>query len=410
MADLQRTDDRMFDLRAGDNIVHELYQHIEVPVNVKLKELENLQPLAKGAYCTVYSALFDGHKVAVKKVNAGGPHEAQTAADMEREFVLLNQIRHPNIVRLLGTGRDERNHRFLLLEFLPGPLLTEAIGTRAKKDYNTEGLNFLKKVRQRKGLEFYDALRHATDLASALTYLHSQAFFQHRCIHRDIKPDNISFDADGRIKLLDFGLAKLVEQLPSTRSTLFKMTGETGVARYMCPEVALHRPYNEKCDVYSFGILLWEMAAAKLPFKRMTREQFYQQVIIRGERPPLLPKWPEAFQSILTDCWAQDPDERPQFVEVYRRLNTILTQMDRLKHSDKPLWQDIFQRMATFEVTDTIDSRVDRASRASMPSSPNHVPLQEILASFAADDTEASPKHGERHQHHGRGRNRSLSF
>ncbi|ACI65481.1 predicted protein, partial [Phaeodactylum tricornutum CCAP 1055/1] len=103
----------------------------------------------------------------------------------------------------------------------------------------------------------------AYDLASALKYLHDL-----NIIYRDLKPDNIGFDVRGDVKIFDFGLAREYDRSISTSADgTYKMTGDTGSPRYMAPEVALEKPYNNSVDVYSFAILTWQILEMAMPFE-----------------------------------------------------------------------------------------------------------------------------------------------
>ena len=88
-------------------------------------------------------------------------------------------------------------------------------------------------------------------------------------IHRDLKPENIGVDSAGRLKLFDFGLGRCVKKR-SKDTESYKMTGETGTLRYMAPEVVLSKPYTEKVDTYSFGIVVWTMATNTVAFAALT--------------------------------------------------------------------------------------------------------------------------------------------
>jgi serine/threonine protein kinase len=102
------------------------------------------------------------------------------------------------------------------------------------------------------------------------------------------------------------------------------MSGETGSLRYMAPEVADALPYNHKADVYSYGIILWELHAGKKPFDGLNRELFYERVVHGGERPPMLKKWPEELKTLLTDCWSADIEVRPSFREIVNKIDEML--------------------------------------------------------------------------------------
>lgn len=114
----------------------------------------------------------------------------------------------------------------------------------------------------------------------------------------------LGFTLNGTVKLIDFGLSKILRNSSPDSDEMYEMTGETGSLRYMAPEVADARPYNHKADVYSYGMILWELLAAEKPFNNLSREQFYEQVVHGGERPHLnRKKWPEEIVQLISNCW-----------------------------------------------------------------------------------------------------------
>lgn len=102
------------------------------------------------------------------------------------------------------------------------------------------------------------------------------------------------------------------------------MTGYTGSLRYMAPEVALRQPYTEKVDVYSFGIMVWQMARDRVPFKGYAKDNFMKQVVVNGERPKLDSSWPPSFTDLLTRCWCKDPKVRPSFEAIKGELDILI--------------------------------------------------------------------------------------
>jgi serine/threonine protein kinase len=142
----------------------------------------------------------------------------------------------------------------------------------------------------------------------------------------DIKPDNVGFSTDGVVKLFDFGLATCVKAR-AMDSDSYEMTGMTGSLRYMAPETALRKPYNEKVDVYSYGILVWQMARDRVPFKGLSKDEFLKNISVGGERPKLDSSWPSAFSNLLTRCWHEDVLQRPSF-------QSIVEELDRMIHGD----------------------------------------------------------------------------
>jgi serine/threonine protein kinase len=139
----------------------------------------------------------------------------------------------------------------------------------------------------------------------------------------DLKPDNVGFTADGTLKLFDFGLCTLV-QSRSTSTQVYEMTGNTGSLRYMAPEVAQQKPYCESADVYSFGIMVWQMARDRTPFDGFNRREFAEQVVKAGLRPKLDKQWPEEFTRILTFCWHSDPLQRPTFKKLIADFTKLI--------------------------------------------------------------------------------------
>lgn len=126
------------------------------------------------------------------------------------------------------------------------------------------------------------------------------------------------------MKILDFGLAKIVENASVDSNDTYTMSGETGSLRYMAPEVADALPYNHLADVYSFGIILWELNAGKKPFDGLNRELFYERVVHGGERPPLHRKWPKELTALMQQCWDADMENRPKFRTIVDRLDELL--------------------------------------------------------------------------------------
>jgi serine/threonine protein kinase len=134
----------------------------------------------------------------------------------------------------------------------------------------------------------------------------------------------IGFTLDGTVKLLDFGLAKIIENTNVDTDEVYAMSGETGSLRYMAPEVADCLPYNFSADVYSFGIILWELNSMKKPFDGLNRDSFYERIVHGGERPPLNRKWPGDLTSLMSECWDADMHNRPRFRDIVRRLDNLL--------------------------------------------------------------------------------------
>ena len=136
----------------------------------------------------------------------------------------------------------------------------------------------------------------------------------------DLKPDNVGFNFEGRVKLFDFGLAKELDPLQKTADGMYEMSGGTGSRRFMAPEVALGHPYNLSADIYSFSILFWELVALEKAFGKLSQEEHRENVIKKNDRPPLKREWRPAIQYILQNCWKRNPRERTSAKDLYALL------------------------------------------------------------------------------------------
>jgi serine/threonine protein kinase len=124
------------------------------------------------------------------------------------------------------------------------------------------------------------------------------------------------------MKIFDFGLSTCVKARKE-QTEAYKMTGYTGSLRYMAPEVALRQTYTELVDVYSFGLILWQMARDRVPFQPYNKQEILQYVVSNHERPKLSASWPPKFCALLADCWHQDYLQRPSFAEIVTRLTQL---------------------------------------------------------------------------------------
>ncbi|PPS07747.1 hypothetical protein GOBAR_AA12907 [Gossypium barbadense] len=147
-----------------------------------------------------------------------------------------------------------------------------------------------------------------------LSYLHSK-----KIVHRDVKTENMLLDARRNLKIADFGVARVEAQNPKD------MTGETGTLGYMAPEVLDGKPYNRRCDVYSFGICLWEIYCCDMPYADLSFAEVSSAVVRQNLRPEIPRCCPGSLASIMRKCWDAHPDRRPDMDEVVRLLEAVDT-------------------------------------------------------------------------------------
>ncbi|KAG6486230.1 serine/threonine-protein kinase STY13-like [Zingiber officinale] len=262
---------------------------------IDLRKLNMGMAFAQGAFGKLYRGTYDGEDVAIKLLEKP-ENDPERAHLMEQQFgqevMMLANLKHPNIVKFIGACRK--------------PMVWCIVTEYAKGGSVRQ---FLMK-RQNRSVPLKLAVKQALDIAKGMEYVHGLGF-----IHRDLKSDNLLIVSDKSIKIADFGVARIEVKTEG-------MTPETGTYRWMAPEMIQHRPYNQKVDVYSFGIVLWELITGVLPFQNMTAVQAAFAVVNRGVRPSVPPDCLPALSEIMTRCWDANPDVRPSFSEVVTMLES----------------------------------------------------------------------------------------
>eukprot|EP00903_Cladosiphon_okamuranus_P011854 g11136.t1 len=284
-------------------------------LDVRWDQLTHVEFMVNGSRCTIYTAFYETTPVVVKVMRKDVQDKDIVRQELELEMGLLMRLHHPNIVRLVGAGTQPE--QFLLIERLDGGTLAQRCGNALNiRDRR-------RRFRHKRHFTYEELLRQGLQLAEALQYMHNDAMPGKLVVHRDLKPDNIGFDAQGNLKLIDFGLGRVVSKSTEDKAT-YRMTGETGSLRYMAPEVALGKPYNGAADVYGFAMILWEMATMAKPFEMMEREQFMKEVVLGGKRPAVSEDWPAPFVKLLQAGWHPDMHERLSFEEITSTLRSLL--------------------------------------------------------------------------------------
>jgi len=255
----------------------------------------------------------------------------RAAGDLSNEADILRQLEHPHIIKLRGYPADGvrayvRTERydgyFLILDRLDEDLVDRIEYWKRETKRLKNPIFVLKQGRRKQEQLLLERLAIARDIASALNYLHSR-----RVIYRDLKSDNIGFQATG-VTLFDFGLSRPLPKGSHDLTGSYQMSGKVGTIMYMAPEVYERKPYNTKADVYSFSLLLWEMLALQRPFARIhTRKMYKTRVVKNGERPAVDSSWPMEIRILLRKAWSPDMNERPTMSEVHTVLETLVNKM-----------------------------------------------------------------------------------
>ncbi|KAL9230415.1 hypothetical protein vseg_005769 [Gypsophila vaccaria] len=260
---------------------------------IDLRKLYMGPPFAQGAFGKLYRGTYKGEEVAIKILERP-ENDQERALLMEQQFqqevMMLATLKHPNIVRFIGACRKP----------MVWCIVTEYAKGGSVRQFLTK--------RHNRSVPLKIAVNQALDVARGMEYVHGLGL-----IHRDLKSDNLLIFADKSIKIADFGVARIEVQTEG-------MTPETGTYRWMAPEMIQHRKYTQKVDVYSFGIVLWELITGMLPFQHMTAVQAAFAVVNKGVRPTIPSDCLPVLGEIMSRCWDPNPDFRPPFCDVVKML------------------------------------------------------------------------------------------
>ncbi len=218
----------------------------------------------------------------------------------------------------------------------------------------------------------------ALDVAMGMHYLHRLA--TPPLVHRDLKSANLLVNDSWRVKIADFGLAKLADVSKMRQQSL------AGTYQWMAPEMMEGRPYNEKVDVYSFGIVLWELCSKRLPFTEFPNEVALSRAVVdRGVRPPIPRDTPRSLAELMVRCWQPDHRRRPSFNEIKDELLLIHTFSDPRQ---TPTFAEMCKKVVKKMVA--VFSPSPQQSQPAPPPSP-HQPPPQRQAAAAANAARPSP-------------------
>ena len=270
----------------------------ELLPNTNLMYYRILRKIGAGGMGEVYLAEDTrlGRKVALKFLPAAFAQDQTRLKRFTQEARAASALNHPNILTVHEIGQTDNSH-FIATEFVKGETLRERM--------------------QRESFSLREVLDIATQVASALNAAHEA-----KIIHRDIKPENIMLRADGLVKVLDFGLAKLNPDttiVNTEADTLAQVKTGTGVilgtAAYMSPEQARGKTVDARTDVFSFGVVLYEMLSGKHPFAGETTSDVIA-AILQNEPAPLTGFGvPKELERIVSRALRKSADERYQHVK-----------------------------------------------------------------------------------------------
>lgn len=285
--------------------------HVITSKRIPRDKVVTLERISNGAFGVVYAGVYNGREVAIKMLLPASREKLHRVNEFLAEAKMTATMDHPHIVSFVGVAWDSLSDLCVVLEFMGGGELRTLLN-KFEEDNHHVGLD-----RQK--------LSIALQVCHALSYLHSM---MPSVIHRDLKSRNILLDSEMNAKLSDFGISR--ERLGRT------MTAGVGTSLWMAPEVMLGERYDDKVDMFSFGVVLSELDMHSRPYTRvkkenldsngraMTESVLLQKVALGQVQVEFSKASPRAVVDLGRACIAIDPTQRPSAAEALYRLQTVL--------------------------------------------------------------------------------------
>jgi len=274
--------------------------------------------IGSGSVATVYAGMYEQQQVAIKKHNfEGNGIDGKAFSEFELEVGKMTAVNHPCIVRCFGMLEPTPG---IVLELVECGSLFEIIHKHKDEMYASYNNRF----------NWKDRIRYLLDALYGLRAIHNAGM-----IHGDFKTLNLLVSREGRLKVADFGLSKVLDVfsvIPGTKTI-------TGTPQYMAPEVMQSKPQGLRVDLYSVGVVMWEVLTGTIPWKDMDVVQIIQKVTHHANevqrpppgRPPIEQMHrmnaPCGYIQLLEDCWAHNPNLRPSADMVVVQLEAIQRNM-----------------------------------------------------------------------------------
>ncbi|KAK3143748.1 hypothetical protein QOZ80_4AG0304440 [Eleusine coracana subsp. coracana] len=269
-------------------------------LEISWEELELKERVGAGSFGTVYRADWHGSDVAVKVLTDQDVGEAQLR-EFLREISIMKRVRHPNVVLFMGAV-TKCPHLSIVTEYLPRGSLFRLISKASTGEM----------------LDLKRRLRMALDVAKGINYLHC---LNPPIVHWDLKTPNMLVDKNWSVKVGDFGLSRF------KANTFISSKSVAGTPEWMAPEFLRGEPSNEKCDVYSFGVILWELLTMQQPWSGLSPAQVVGAVAFQNRRLPIPKDTNPELAALVESCWDDDPRQRPSFSSIVDTLKKLLKAM-----------------------------------------------------------------------------------
>ncbi len=285
----------------------------------RLDQYELMELLARSGMASIFKALDQrsGSVVALKVPHMQFESDVSFYQRFNREEQIGQKLEHPNIVRILTP--EQKSRLYLVMEYAEGRSLRAILGSKRR-------------------FPLEEALDIARQIARALVYMHAQGI-----VHRDLKPDNVILDAEGQVKLLDFGISM---DESARRLTWFGLTPAIGTPDYMAPEQVRGKRGDVRTDIYALGTMLYEMLTGELPYEAGNVHAMMRAKLNQDARPPheILAAIDPKVEEIILHAIERSPRER------YATVKDMLVDLedpakvvarDRSARRDVPLFERI---------------------------------------------------------------------
>ncbi|KAK7284919.1 hypothetical protein RJT34_19673 [Clitoria ternatea] len=266
-------------------------------LDIPWSELVLKERIGSGSFGTVHHADWNGSEVAVK-ILMEQDFKGERFKEFLREVAIMKRLRHPNIVLFMGAVTEPPNLSIVTEYLSRGSLY-----------------RLLHKPGAREMLDERRRINMAYDVAKGMNYLHKR---NPPIVHRDLKSPNLLVDKKYTVKVADFGLSRL------KANTFLSSKSAAGTPEWMAPEVLRDELSNEKSDIYSFGVILWELATLQLPWSSLNPAQVVAAVGFKGKRLEIPLGLNSQLASIIEACWANEPWKRPSFSSIMDSLKVLL--------------------------------------------------------------------------------------
>ncbi|KAM6460812.1 mitogen-activated protein kinase kinase kinase 21 isoform 2-T2 [Liasis olivaceus] len=359
---LENTGHQAQSLAMGDGHPVDNEDHMGSLTEIDFQHLELQEIIGVGGFGKVYRAIWNGQEVAVKAARQDPDEDIMaTAESVKQEAKLFSMLKHPNIIELHGVSLQEPN-LCLVMEFARGGPLNRALSGTFP---TTSGSHWGRRIPP------HILVNWAVQIARGMLYLHEEAIVP--ILHRDLKSSNILLlekiendDIHNKtLKITDFGLAR--EWHRTTKMST------AGTYAWMAPEVIKSSMFSKGSDLWSYGVLLWELLTGEVPYRGIDGLAVAYGVAVNKLTLPIPSTCPEPFAKLMKECWAQDPHIRPSFTMILEQLTAIegavQTEMPQESfHSMQDDWkleiQQIFDELRTKEKE--LRSREEELTRAAL--------------------------------------------